>query len=128
MPIEHVAFNIADPVAAAAWYTAHLGFRVLRYSGPPNHGYFLADAGGAVFEFYNNPAVTVPDYASIHPLVVHIAFAVDDVPRAFSRLCAAGATPFDEPAANPDGDMLALLRDPWGLPLQLVQRRTPLLG
>ena len=30
MRIEHIAFMLPDPVAAAAWYGAHLGFRTAR--------------------------------------------------------------------------------------------------
>ena len=30
MNIEHVAFNVPDPAAAAEWYARHLGMRVVR--------------------------------------------------------------------------------------------------
>jgi hypothetical protein len=29
---------------------------------------------------------------------------------------------------TPAGDHLAMLRDPWGLPIQLVHRSTPMIG
>jgi glyoxylase I family protein len=29
MKIEHIAFNVADPVAVAAWYAEHLGLTVV---------------------------------------------------------------------------------------------------
>jgi glyoxylase I family protein len=127
MNIEHAGLNVPDPVAAARWYTEHLGMRVLRTSGPPNHAHFLADAPGRmVLEIYGNPAVPVPDYRSMHPLVLHLAFAVDDVRATRTRLLAAGATTEGEPETNTAGDDLAMLRDPWGLALQLVRRGTPL--
>ena len=32
--VEHVACNVADPVAMAAWYVEHLGMRVVRKIWP----------------------------------------------------------------------------------------------
>lgn len=126
--IEHIAFNVADPAAAAAWYVRHLGMRVARHGGGPTEIHFLADAAGAsVVEFYNNPAAAVPDYAAMHPMQMHIAFAADDPDAEAARLQAAGATPEDT-TDLPDGSRLVMLRDPWGVPLQLVRRATPLLG
>jgi glyoxylase I family protein len=29
MKMEHVALNVPDPVAIAAWYTKHLGFEIV---------------------------------------------------------------------------------------------------
>lgn len=126
--IEHVAYNIQDPVAAAAWYVQHLGMRVARYSGGPTEVHFLADAAGAtVLEFYNNPVGAVPDYPSVHPMTLHIAFAADDPDAEAARLGEAGATLVDA-SDLPDGSRLVMMRDPWGLALQLVRRATPLLG
>ena len=30
MRVEHVAFNVEDPLAMARWYVDHLGFQVKR--------------------------------------------------------------------------------------------------
>lgn len=126
--IEHIAFNVADPVAAAAWYVQHLGMRVARYGGGPTEIHFLADAAGAsVIELYSNPAALVPDYAGMHPMQMHVAFLADDPDAEAERLQTAGAT-LEDTTDLPDGSRLVMLRDPWGLPLQLVRRATPLLG
>jgi glyoxylase I family protein len=126
--IEHVAYNVADPVGLAAWYVQHLGMRVARYGGGPTEIHFLADAAGStVLEFYNNPAGAIPDYASLHPLQLHIAFAADDADAEAARLQEAGATLVDA-SDLPDGSRLVMMRDPWGIPVQLVRRATPLLG
>jgi hypothetical protein len=37
-------------------------------------------------------------------------------------LIKAGATPQGDINTNDDGDQLAMVRDPWGLPVQLVKR------
>jgi glyoxylase I family protein len=126
--IEHIAFNVADPVAAAAWYVQHLGMRVARYGGGPTEIHFLADAAGAsVVELYHNPAAAVPDFAAMHPMQMHVAFAADDPDAEAARLQAAGAT-LEDGSDLPDGSRLVMLRDPWGVPVQLVRRSTPLLG
>ncbi len=126
MPIEHIAFNVADPAAVAAWYGAHLGLRVVRHMPGPTQTHFLADAGTTVLEIYCNPPDQVPDYRSMDPLLFHLAFASDDPPADARRLCAAGAVVVEETRLD-DGSHLVMLRDPWGVALQLCRRTTPLL-
>lgn len=127
--VEHVACNVTDPVAMAAWYVEHLGMRVVRRLQTPPYIHFLADAHGrAVIEIYSNPtADPVPDYATMHPMRFHLAFAAPDPDAARAALVAAGATFVDEQTLA-DGSRLLMLRDPWGLPLQLCRRTTPLLA
>jgi len=97
--------------------------RITRKSGAPHHAHFLVDAGGRmVLEIYSNSSAPVPDYPAQHPLVLHLAFRVEDVGRARAALLKAGATAEGEPQRTPAGDELAMLRDPWGLAIQLVHR------
>lgn len=127
MRIEHLAFNVADPVAVAAWYGEHLGLTIVRHLPHPNQTHFLADDGGrTVIEIYHNPPGQVPDYAAMNPLLFHLAFVSENPADDRSRLIAAGASAVDE-LRLPDGSHLVMLRDPWGLALQLCQRATPLL-
>ena len=127
MKIEHAAWTVEDPVAAAEWYVEHLGMRIVRQGGPPAHARFLADATGRVLlEIYNNPKVTVPDYRNTDPLIIHLAFNVDDVGAEHQRLLAAGATEVDAPDTLDSGDQLSMLRDPWGFPIQLMNRAKPM--
>lgn len=129
MKIEHVAFQVADPVAAASWYVDHLGLQVKRAEAALPFGHFLADDGGTVMlEFYCNPAIPVPDYRQADPRLLHVAFAAADVARTHARLLAAGATDEGGVTTNAAGDTLAMVRDPWGLAVQLVQRAQPMLG
>lgn len=89
-------------------------------------GHFLADDGDAVMlEFYRNPALPVPDYRAMHPMLLHLAFrpsSGEDLAAARIRLLAAGATSEGDIQRNDNGDVVAMLRDPWGLPIQLVHR------
>ena len=127
MKLEHVALLVADPVAMAAWYEAHLGMRVVRKGDAPGHARFVADACGAsVLELYAG-ALPVPDYAAMDPALLHVAFADDDVTGTRARLIAAGAVPVGDVVLTPTGDEFAMLRDPWGLALQLARRTRPLV-
>jgi len=128
LTLEHIACNVSDPVAMAAWYVEHLGMRVVRRSADPPHIHFLADAAGrAVIEIYRNPIDPIPDYAAMHPLRFHVAFAAADPDAARAALVAAGAT-FVQETTTADGSRLLMLRDPWGMALQLCTRPTPLLA
>ncbi len=128
MKIEHLALQVPDPVSAAEWYTRNLGLRIVRQSGPPGYGRFLADDGGrTVLEIYNNPKASVPDYRSMSSLQLHIAFSVPDVSRVREALLAAGAVSEGDVGATEDGDAMAMVRDPWGVPLQLVRRVNPIV-
>jgi glyoxylase I family protein len=123
MKIEHTAYQVEDPAAVARWYVEHLGMSVKRAQSERPFGQFLADTGDAVMlEFYNNPKVAVPDYRSIDPLILHIAFWTDDVAGTRSRLLLAGASPEGDVQVTPAGDTVAMLRDPWGMAIQFVHR------
>jgi len=128
MDIEHIGYVVRDPVEAARWYVEHLGLRVVRSTGAPTHTHFLADGSGHVMiEIYNNPAVEVPDYRAIHFLVLHLAFECADVDAARRRLLDAGATPDGDVTRAPDGDVIAVVRDPWGFAVQLAKRGRPMI-
>ncbi len=122
MKLEHVAINVEDSVAMADWYVKNCEMKVvLKVDGPP-HTRFLADSEGhSSIEIYSNPAAKTPDYANQHPLIYHHAFAVDDVEAVKDRLMNAGAT-FVEEVNLDNGARLIMLRDPWGIALQLVNR------
>jgi glyoxylase I family protein len=127
MKLEHVALNVSDPVAVARWYCSHLGLEIARYTPSPTHTHFLHDGAGSIIEIYCNPPDQVPDYRSLDPLVVHLAFTTTNATADFNRLLAAGATLVTD-LNLPDGSRLLMLRDPWGLALQLCQRATPLVA
>ena len=129
MKIEHTAFQIEDPAAAARWYVANLGLRVKRAQATSPFGQFLADDGDTVMlEFYCNPKIPVPDYRQMDPLTLHIAFVAADVRAERARLIAAGATAAGDVQETDAGDVMAMLRDPWGLALQLAQRRVTMIN
>lgn len=127
LPFEHLALNVADPVAVAAWYVAHLGMEVVRKGDPPVHMHFLADAGRtALVELYCNASAPTDAYARMHPAQLHLAFSSSDPDADAATLVAAGAERIDQVRYD-DGSYLVMLRDPWGLPIQLARRATPML-
>ena len=128
MNFEHIALDVADPVCMADWYAKHLGLLIVKETGQPVNGRFIAEETGRVMlEIYSNPKVTPPDYAAMDPLILHVAFPTDDVKGTRERLISVGATAVDEVTISDDGDKLAMLRDPWGLAIQLVKRAKPLV-
>lgn len=125
MKFEHFALNVPDAKASARWYVAQLGLRVARTRDDSPFTSFLADdSGRVILEVYSNPAAPYPDYKAAHPLCFHVAFIADDPAAVRARLVAAGAAPAYEETL-PDGSFLIMVRDPWGVPLQLVRRATP---
>jgi catechol 2,3-dioxygenase-like lactoylglutathione lyase family enzyme len=123
MKLEHIALNVPDPVNAAKWYVENLGMKIVRAADKSPYIHFLADNEGPVMiEMYNNPEAAVPDYLSQSPLTLHIAFAVEDMEETRTGLLAAGATAEGDVVRRANGDQLAMLRDPWGVSLQLVKR------
>jgi glyoxylase I family protein len=123
MIFEHFAINVQDPVVVANWYVEHLEMKVVRQGEAPAHMHFLADSTGrVVIELYNNPPELIPDYAAQDPQVLHMAFAVEDMEGTIARLEQAGGQLVGGPGKTPAGDTLAMMRDPWGFSIQLVQR------
>jgi predicted enzyme related to lactoylglutathione lyase len=127
MRIEHLALNVSDPVNMAAWYARNMGWTIRRAETAPPFAQFIADSSGEVMlELYNNTAAAVPDYAGMNPLVLHVAFVCGpEIDAVRQRLLAAGAADAGGIIVTPLGDRLAMLRDPWGLAIQLCHRKNP---
>ena len=127
MRIEHFALNVAEPAAMAEWYAENLGFEIVRSGPAPVDMRFIADETGKVLmEIYHNDAASVLDYPSMHLLELHLALVSDDVHADADRLVKAGAT-FESTETTPVGDEMVIVRDPWGLALQLMKRKEPML-
>lgn len=128
MKIEHLAYQVEHPGKTADWYCEQLGFAVKRAADRPVPVRFLADETGQVMlEIYNNPKVSTPDYSAMDPLLLHIALVCPDVSDTAKRLVDAGATLVSGPETLETGDELAMLRDPWGVAIQLVKRAKPMV-
>jgi catechol 2,3-dioxygenase-like lactoylglutathione lyase family enzyme len=121
--LEHVAINVPDPKAAVEWYCMNLDMKVIRKGPPPINMHFISDAEcNMMLEIYHNEKAPVPDYFAMEPLTMHIAFMVEDVEATRKTLIDAGATPAGGIEVTDKGDTIAMLRDPWGVPIQFVKR------
>lgn len=127
MRIEHIALNVPDPLKMGRWYVEHLGFKVKRRVMEAPWAHFLADDNDSMLEIYGNDQVPVPDYAAADTMIFHIALTSPDVAADVTRLSGAGATIVLDAHDLPNGDKMAMLRDPWGIPLQLVNRAEPMV-
>ncbi|MBX3442264.1 MAG: VOC family protein [Planctomyces sp.] len=129
MKLEHVAINVPDPLSLSRWYVEHLGLKVVRRFMEPPYGHFLADDSGQVLlEIYGNEQAPRLEFSGQHPAMLHFAFVSRDVEADARRLVAAGAVQIGQFDRAANGDRLAMLRDPWGVCVQLVERAQPMLG
>ena len=127
MKIEHFALNVDSPVEMKEWYVNHLQFQIVKEEENSPFTTFLADeSGNVMLEIYNNPSDEVPDYKSMNPLIVHLAFTSEDPAKDKERLIQAGATAVSDEILD-NGSHLVMLRDPWGLAIQLCKRGEEML-
>ncbi len=126
MQIEHFAVNVEEPMAMSKWYVDHLGMKLaLQETEAPFKTFLADDSGQVMIEMYRNTEADIPDYQNMHPLVVHLAFVSEHPENDKKRLLDAGATLVSEDHLD-DGSHLVMLRDPWGLAIQLCKRVTPM--
>ncbi|WP_339755709.1 VOC family protein [Algoriphagus aquimarinus] len=127
MKFEHFALNVSDAPAAAIWYEEHLGLKVVKKMTESPFMTFLADDSGKVMiEIYSNPKGETLDFAALHPLAVHLALVSEDPNADRDRLVNAGAKVISDDIL-PDGSHLVMVKDPWGLALQLCKRAVPMI-
>ena len=122
MKLEHFAYNVENPVVMTEWYSRHLGWTVARQRGAPDYTTFLRDPQtGVMVELYHQPSGAIPDYRSLNPFTLHIAMASDTPDADKARLLAAGAECLSDRTLD-DGTRLIMLRDPFGVCLQICRR------
>lgn len=126
--VEHIALNVAEPVAMVEWYAKHLDLKILRQGGPPTHTAFLGDAGRNVaIELYSNTAFPMLDLRALSHMSFHVAFMTENIQKTRDVLLEAGASVVEDVLHAPNGDNLLMMRDPWGVALQFVNRNSPML-
>ena len=119
MKLEHVGYNVKEPRKLMDWWCANLGFKQV-------HPAFIVDSTGQMaIEFYRNDAAPRTDFTTVNPNTVHIAFTSEDTDADAARLVAAGATLVE--TIHREGFDMAMLRDPFGIPVQFVKRAKSIL-
>ena len=118
MKLEHVAIDVSDPEAFIGWWCANLGFR----RAAEGSAFIIDDSGTMGLEIYRTGETqSAPDYGAMNAMTLHVAFASQDVKVDAERLVAAGARLEQLKLDAPEFHM-AILRDPWGVPVQLCRR------
>ena len=127
MEFEHFALNVTNPTTIANWYVENLAMKIVFEQKEKPFMTFLADkTGRVVVELYNNSAAKVPNYQQKHHLEFHFAFKTENAEELKNKLLSKKCVLVEEVKPN-DGSHLVMLRDPWGLALQLCQRATSLV-
>lgn len=127
LAFEHFALNLKNPIEVSDWYCTHLQMKKVLEKKEAPFVTFLADSENRVVcELYYQPDFPITDFKNEHHLTFHFAFKTDNAETLKQKLITAGATLLDNTILN-DGSHLVMLRDPWGLPLQLCQRTISLI-
>ena len=122
MIFEHFAINVTDPIAIADWYVKNVGLTIVRQQNQAPFMTFLADkTGRVVMELYYRPEQAIMNFVDQHSLTFHFAMEASNAESEKNRLLQVGATLFEEQHLD-DGSYLVMLRDPWGICLQICQR------
>ncbi len=124
MKLEHLALNLKDPVSAAKWYCENLGFSIIKeMDSSPFHHFIVDSTGSVMLEIFRLPDKKVPNYKATDPAIMHLGFTVPNINKAFEKLQNSGAEVVDEISVIATGDKVAMFRDPWGFPIQIIQRK-----
>ncbi len=127
MTFEHFALNVSKPVEMGQWYIDNCEMKLVKSMNDYPYTRFLADKSGqVVLEIYSNTSARIPEYNKQHPLEFHFALKVENPVEIKDKLIAAGAK-VEEEIKLDDGSHLIMLRDPFGVPLQLCKRAKPLV-
>ncbi|MCK0192241.1 VOC family protein [Arenibacter sp. F20364] len=125
MVFEHIAINVKNIKDIKEWYVVNVGLNVAIEQTEAPFMTFLKDSTGRVIlELYHRPDEEITDFKTKHPLTFHLAFVSQNAEKDKIRLLDKGAS-FVEEIKKEDGSHLVMLRDPWGMPLQLCHRAKP---
>jgi|SRR5208283_502167 len=132
---EHIGLNVENQMITALWYCEFMGLSIPFSKDPtgPNKSSnyrapYVGDPSGHMsLELYSKPKAAVGNYGALDTTVSHLAFAVNDAAAVAAKMVKGGATQLAAPISNSVGDVVIDLRDPWGINIQLVQRKAPFL-
>lgn len=131
--LEHIGITAERPVALGKWYRDNLGFEILFSSDEERDSdesvAFIRDASGAcVIEIFK-----LRNIAPVHKMLnndiqLHFAFESDDPIQDAEYLESKGAKFIEKCKNSLPGDILVILKDPWGNTIQLAKRKIPFLN
>lgn len=126
MIFEHFALNVTEPRKMVEWYCRHLKMTVVFKQEVSPFMTFLADESGrVVMELYRNDISPIIDFNRMHHLEHHVAFKSKNAKKDSDYLITNGASLVEEIKPSTKTHLI-MLRDPWGVPLQICQREQDL--
>ncbi|MGK9369455.1 VOC family protein [Melioribacter sp. Ez-97] len=124
--VEHIAFNMEDAIGAGKWFGENLNMVIVKESGAPDYGRFVADSGkNMMFELYQKNEVPVLNLRDILPAQFHIAFSTDTIEKLKESLKDCDVV--QDLFTTDSGDKIMVLRNKEGFPLQFVNRKKPMM-
>jgi lactoylglutathione lyase len=128
MNFAYTILYVRDVPASVSFYEKAFGLS-RRFAGPENN-YAEMETGGTALAFVaadfvrpGLPGGFTPNDPAQPPAGIEIAFTTPDVPAAYQRAVQAGAHALAGPAAKPWGQVVAYVRDPDGV---LIELATPM--
>jgi uncharacterized glyoxalase superfamily protein PhnB len=119
--LKYLALNVPDKMEAAQWYHNTLGFNIIK----EDNEVYVSDAGNNFcIKFFSDPAQK-NNYADLSFDACHIAVESDSLRYWEQKILKAGGKYNTPPRHNLIGDAVVDMRDPRGIPLQLIYRVRP---
>jgi methylmalonyl-CoA epimerase len=137
MTLEHLGIAVADADAAVTLFTALVGAAPYKAEAVEREGvrtFFIGDGGRAgrapkleLLEALGPESPVAKFLERRGPGLHHVAFEVDDLPAALTRLGAAGFAPLAEPKPGADGKRVVFFhpRSTGGVLVELVESAPP---
>lgn len=120
--VEHIGISVESPGEMAGWYRDALGFDIMLSAGDEENEVAFIGDGGVMLELGRLRDIPSLSSRINHPLQFHIALRSDDPHRDARYLESKGATFIEECDIRLPGDLLVILKDPWGNTIQLSKR------
>lgn len=120
---EHLAVNVENPSAIAAWYVKYVGLDIIAEN---KQTIFVGDSDHHfMFELYSKAEVN-DSYSGLSHSASHVAFSTDDV-EGLAKIMVEGGAKVLKQFTNSVGDTVINMKDPWGINLQIIHRVKPKL-
>lgn len=122
--IGHAAFNVTDMEKSIAFYERTFGFQKAFEIQRPETGepwiVYLYAGGNQFVELFYGATEQVP-YQDKNAGFFHLCIEVDDVQKAWQRVCETGAPQDDAPKTAGDGNWQCWTHDPDGVKIEMMQ-------
>ena len=124
MKIEHIGFLVSEPISMGNWYKEHLGLRIIRSFGDNEQGavFLKDDKTGTVLEFGKLGNIPMFDYNKMDPIQIHIGIECPDPMGLAKKLELVGAKIIGASPLSEAYNERILVKDPWDITLQLINR------